>query len=107
MTEPSAISKEWLHLAVGEETMRAYVARPSNQGPYPGIIVLQEAFGVNLHIRDVTERMAEEGYVAIAPELYHRYWTRLRRRLQGFFLLHAPCSRRNSCRCGGGSARRL
>jgi carboxymethylenebutenolidase len=32
----------------------------------------QEAFGVNAHIRDVTERLAAEGYVAIAPELFHR-----------------------------------
>jgi carboxymethylenebutenolidase len=33
---------------------------------------LQEAFGVNSHIRDVTERFAREGYLAIAPELFHR-----------------------------------
>ena len=34
--------------------------------------MFQEAFGVNAHIRDVSERFASEGYVAIAPELYHR-----------------------------------
>jgi carboxymethylenebutenolidase len=38
----------------------------------PGIVVLQEIFGVNSHIRDVTERFAKEGYVAIAPALFHR-----------------------------------
>ncbi|NBV26788.1 MAG: hypothetical protein EBR99_05685, partial [Actinobacteria bacterium] len=36
------------------------------------IIVLQEAFGVNDHIREVTDRFAAAGYLAIAPELFHR-----------------------------------
>ena len=36
------------------------------------VIVLQEAFGVNDHIRDVTERFAAAGYYAVAPELFHR-----------------------------------
>jgi len=53
-------------------TMPAYVARPETGSPHPGIIVLQEAFGVNAHIRSVTDRLAREGYVAIAPELFHR-----------------------------------
>ena len=50
----------------------AYLAKPKTQGLYPGIIVLQEIFGVNAHIREVTERIAREGYVAIAPALYQR-----------------------------------
>src|ERR1700683_1079339 len=53
-------------------TMNAYVARPAEEGKFPGMMVFQEAFGVNAHIRDVTERVAREGYVAVAPELYHR-----------------------------------
>lgn len=52
--------------------MRVYVSRPSNPGKHPGIIVYQEAFGVNAHIRDVADRFAREGYVAVAPELFHR-----------------------------------
>ena len=36
------------------------------------VIVLQEAFGVNDHIRDVTDRYGEEGFLAVAPELFHR-----------------------------------
>lgn len=51
--------------------MRAYVARPQDV-PRGGIIVFQEAFGVNPYIRDVTDRFAKEGYLAIAPELFHR-----------------------------------
>jgi carboxymethylenebutenolidase len=53
-------------------TMRAYASLPSGPGPFPGLIVFQEAFGVNRHIRDVADRFAAEGYVAIAPELFHR-----------------------------------
>jgi carboxymethylenebutenolidase len=53
-------------------TMRAYVARPKDQTPRAGLLVFQEAFGVNGHIRDVTERLAREGFSAIAPELFHR-----------------------------------
>lgn len=50
----------------------AYLALPDGDGPFPGIVILQEIFGVNSHIRDVTERFAQEGYGAIAPALYHR-----------------------------------
>lgn len=51
--------------------MRAYVAHPEGK-PRAGLLVFQEAFGVNAHIRDVTERFAREGYLAISPELFHR-----------------------------------
>lgn len=51
----------------------AYLAQPVEQGSYPGIVVIQEIFGVNAHIRDVTERIAKEGYVAIAPAIYQRF----------------------------------
>ena len=52
--------------------MRAYVSRPSSDGPHPGILVLQEALGVNSQIRGVADRYAELGFVAVAPDLFHR-----------------------------------
>ena len=52
--------------------MNAYVATPAEGGKAPGLLVFQEALGVNAHIRDITDRMAKQGYVAIAPELFHR-----------------------------------
>jgi carboxymethylenebutenolidase len=62
-----------LTLPVADDTfMAAFTARPAGGGPYPGLIVLQEAFGVNDHIRDVATRFAAQGYVTIAPELFHR-----------------------------------
>lgn len=60
-------------LTVGDgSTMQVYIAHPTNANRLPIVLVFQEAFGVNAHIRDVTERIATEGYYAIAPELYHR-----------------------------------
>jgi carboxymethylenebutenolidase len=50
----------------------AYLAMPARSGRFPGIIVLQEIFGVNTHIRAVVERIASLGYVAIAPALFER-----------------------------------
>ena len=63
---------EWTDLRADDGTsLRAFVARPDGQATR-GLIVFQEAFGVNAHIRDVTQRFAAEGYLAIAPELFHR-----------------------------------
>ena len=67
------IATQKITLQVADGTsMNAYVARPTEDGKFPGMLVFQEAFGVNGHIRDITERFAREGYVAIAPELFHR-----------------------------------
>ena len=51
--------------------MRVYVARPPS-GKGPAILVFQEAYGVNAHIQDVTQRFAKLGYLAAALELFHR-----------------------------------
>ena len=50
----------------------AYLAMPTASGKFPAVIVIQEIFGVNEHIRDITKRIAQEGYVAIAPAIYQR-----------------------------------
>jgi len=49
----------------------AYVARPAGK-PIAGLVVLQEAFGVNSHIRSVTDGWAREGFLAVAPALFDR-----------------------------------
>ncbi|XTZ38403.1 dienelactone hydrolase family protein [Salmonella enterica] len=55
------------------DNMPAFYARPKNaEGPLPIVIVVQEIFGVHEHIRDICRRLALEGYLAIAPELYFR-----------------------------------
>lgn len=52
--------------------MEVYVSRPDGDLRFPALIVFQEAFGVNDHIKEVCQRFAREGYFACAPELYHR-----------------------------------
>lgn len=65
--------QEKVELAVADGTrMPAYVARPDRGGPHPGLLVFQEAFGVNGHVRNVCDRFAAEGFLTIAPELFHR-----------------------------------
>lgn len=48
-----------------------YLARPDSDELKPGVVVIQEWWGLNAHIRDVTERLAQAGFVALAPDLYH------------------------------------
>ncbi|MEG5135985.1 MULTISPECIES: dienelactone hydrolase family protein [unclassified Microcoleus] len=56
----------------GDLQIAAYLAQPATAGQFPAVIVIQEIFGVNSHIREVTDRIAKEGYVAIAPAIYQR-----------------------------------
>ncbi len=63
----------YVELAVIDGTnMYAYTAPPVGTGPFPGLLLFQEAFGVNNHIRNLAERFAAQGYVVIAPEFFHR-----------------------------------
>ena len=66
------IRSERIEIRVGDGRMGAYLARPKDGTPRPGVIVWMEIFGVNAHIRDVTERVAREGYLALAPDFFHR-----------------------------------
>lgn len=61
-----------VQLNTADGRMDVFEAKPKEPGKYPGLVVLMEAFGLNDHIKKVTERFAREGYVAVAPDLYHR-----------------------------------
>jgi carboxymethylenebutenolidase len=52
------------------EGHRAYLAVPAGNGPFPGVLVFQEAFGVDEYIKFETERLAKRGYAAVAPDLF-------------------------------------
>lgn len=49
-----------------------YWVEPEGEGPFPAVMVIFEAFGLNGHIKDVARRVAKEGYIAVAPDFYHR-----------------------------------
>ncbi len=66
------LTTEHISIPVGNDSMPAYIARPKGTEALPAVIVWMEIFGVNPHIRDVTERIAKEGYVACAPNFFHR-----------------------------------
>ena len=84
-TSASGTATEWVSVPVeGAGEMRIFVARPNGEGPHRAIIVMQEAFGVNSHIRDVTKRFAGQGFLAVAPELFHRTGTGVEGRYDAF-----------------------
>ncbi len=59
-----------LEIVAGPDGMRGYLALPPS-GRGPGVLVLQEWWGLVDHIRDVADRLAREGFVSLAPDLYH------------------------------------
>jgi dienelactone hydrolase len=63
---------EWQTLETAHGEMRTYYAS-GTRSPRGAVIVLQEAFGVNSHIQSVANRFAANGYLALAPDLFHRF----------------------------------
>src|SRR5688572_7485153 len=66
------ITTTTIRLRVDDGEMKCHQAQPRGAGRFPAVIVIMEAFGLNDHIKDVAERVATEGYVVIAPDLYYR-----------------------------------
>jgi carboxymethylenebutenolidase len=65
------LRSEWLELKVGDTQAQGYFCSPAAaKEPLPGVLVIQEAWGVDEHIQDVTERFARAGYAALAPDLF-------------------------------------
>jgi carboxymethylenebutenolidase len=57
-------------LQSGKRLLEAYLAYPDGSGPFPGILVIHEADGLNENIRDITRRFAGQGYAALAVDLF-------------------------------------
>jgi len=66
------VVKQEIKIADGNQQMPCHLAKPASGGPYPGVIVIMEAFGLNDNIRSITDRFAAEGFVALAPDIYFR-----------------------------------
>jgi len=62
----------WDSVRVDGEEMRLYVSVPDGQGPFPAVVVIQHQGGVDKFVEEMTDRVASAGYVASAPDLYHR-----------------------------------
>ena len=53
------------------KTLAGYAAHPKGQGPFPGMVVMMEAYGITGHIKGVCERLAAAGFLAVAPDIFH------------------------------------
>jgi carboxymethylenebutenolidase len=62
----------WESIQVDGADMRLYVSVPGGTGPFPAVVVIQHQGGVDDFIEEMTQRVANAGYAAVAPDLYHR-----------------------------------
>ncbi len=62
----------WIDMSVNGQTMEGYLAQPEADGKHPAVVVIQEIWGVNSHIQSLTDRFPAQGYVGLAPAMYHR-----------------------------------
>src|SRR6202790_5326225 len=68
----STVAGQWIDIAAADGgTFKGYLTVPAS-GSGPGILLLQEIFGVNSSMREVADYYAEEGYVVLAPDLFWR-----------------------------------
>jgi carboxymethylenebutenolidase len=67
---PAAAAEQTVTYKSGDDTVSAFLVTPEGKGPFPGVLVLQEWWGVNDWIKDQARALAREGYVAVAPDLY-------------------------------------
>ena len=56
----------------GDRQMEVYSSVPSGSGPFPAILVIHHGTGVDQFVRDIADRFPADGYVAVAPDLFHR-----------------------------------
>ena len=62
----------WDSMKVNGEAMRCYVSVPEGSGPFPAVVVIQHAGGVDEFVRLMSDRFAQAQFLAVAPDLYHR-----------------------------------
>ena len=65
------MTAQWIDIPTGNDSFGGYLALPK-RGKGPAVLILQEIFGVNAHIRAVADQYAADGYVALAPDVFWR-----------------------------------
>jgi len=69
-------NSQWIDIETGDGKFGAYLSLPRG-GKGPAIVLVQEIFGVNQHIRNVADQYAADGYVVLAPDLFWRHGARI------------------------------
>jgi len=64
------VTTKMVKLTSGKDEVEAFLAVPEGKGPFPGVVVIQEWWGLTDWIKDQAKHLAKEGYVALAPDLY-------------------------------------
>ncbi|HEY5854759.1 MAG TPA: dienelactone hydrolase family protein [Aldersonia sp.] len=59
-------------IATGHDSITAALEVPAGVGPWPGVVIVHDAFGLGRDQRDITRRVADHGYLALSPDLYAR-----------------------------------
>jgi carboxymethylenebutenolidase len=68
--EDAKVTSKMIDFTSGKEKIKGFLAQPEGKGPHPGLIVIQEWWGLNDWIKDQAKRLAARGYVCLAPDLY-------------------------------------
>lgn len=66
------VASETVQFVSDQVTINAFLAHPAQRTPAPAVVVIHEWWGLNDHIKDLARRFANEGYAALAPDLYSR-----------------------------------
>jgi len=66
------VQTQMIDVPAAAGAMPAFLAHPAGGAAAPAVVVIQEAFGLNPHVKDVARRVAAEGYVALAPDMFWR-----------------------------------
>jgi len=74
LTAPARLDvhAEYIKYASGRDSIAAYVAYPERADPAPAVLVIHEIFGMSDFVRSATERLAQDGFIALAPDLLTR-----------------------------------
>src|ERR1700704_768025 len=66
------VVRTWnVDLKVNGDNAYAFVAEPDDNARHPGVVLIQEWWGIEPHIRDLAQKLAAEGFVVAVPDLYH------------------------------------
>lgn len=70
LAREEAVKGRFIKITSGDETIKGYLVTPEGKGPFPGIVLIQEWWGLNPWMEEQATRLAKQGYVCLAPDLY-------------------------------------